>query len=257
MAKSPTIPEAKIRQAIWMLKKGKTKKAVCDHVGMAYSPKRLDTLIEDFHKRIEREKQLKAKARFKKFSESEKKSMADDYLKGDGLSAIATRNFISPQRVKKFLMELNVPLRSRGKKKAAKVEHVVQDLDIKFKVGQKVFIADTSEYAEVKEVFDEDWVEEHRNPTRRRYVEHHGMERAKKIHGEDYEGKEDVHWSIYWEYDDGSQWKEWAIKNRINQVESIIEETGREAYRLYILGDQGHFTELNRHKLFPVMTVGN
>ena len=28
-------------------------------------------------------------------------------------------------------MELNVPLRSRGKKKAAKVEHVVQDLDIK------------------------------------------------------------------------------------------------------------------------------
>ena len=80
---------------------------------------------------------------------------------------------------------------------------------------------------------------------------------AKKIYGEDYEGKEDVHWSIYWEYDDGSQWKEWAIKNRINQVESIIEETGREAYRLYILGDQGHFTELNRHKLFPVMTVGN
>ena len=55
MAKSPTIPEAKIRQAIWMLKKGKTKKAVCDHVGMAYSPKRLDTLIEDFHNRIERE----------------------------------------------------------------------------------------------------------------------------------------------------------------------------------------------------------
>ena len=27
MAKSPTIPEAKIRQAIWMLKKGKTKKS--------------------------------------------------------------------------------------------------------------------------------------------------------------------------------------------------------------------------------------
>ena len=257
MAKSPTIPEAKIRQAIWMLKKGKTKKAVCDHVGIAYSPKRLDTLIEDFHKRIEREKQLKAKARFKKVSESEKKSMADDYLKGDGLSAIANRNFISPQRVKKFLMELNVPLRSRGKKKAAKVEHVVQDLDIKFKVGQKVFIADTSEYAEVKEVFDEEWIEVHRNPIRRKYVEHHGMQRAKKIYGEDYEGKEDVHWTIYWEFDDGSQWKEWAIKNRINQVESVIEETGRESYRLYILGDQGHFTELNRHKLYPVMTVGN
>ena len=46
-------------------------------------------------------------------------------------------------------------------------------------------------------------------------------------------------------------------KNRINQVESIIEETGREAYRLFVLGDQGHFIELNRHKLYPVMTIGN
>ena len=45
MAKSPTISEAKIRQAIWMLKKGKTKKIVCDHIGISYSPKRLDTII--------------------------------------------------------------------------------------------------------------------------------------------------------------------------------------------------------------------
>ena len=48
MAKLPTIPEAKIRQAIWMLKKNKTKKVVCDHIGISYSPKRLDTIIEDF-----------------------------------------------------------------------------------------------------------------------------------------------------------------------------------------------------------------
>ena len=116
MAKLPTISEAKIRQAIWMLKKNKTKKVVCDHVGISYSPKRLDTLIEDFHKRIERDKQLKAKARFKTFSEQEKKSIADDYLGGQGLTAIGKRNFISPQRVKKFLIELNVPLRGRGKK---------------------------------------------------------------------------------------------------------------------------------------------
>ena len=74
MAKSPTIPEAKIRQAIWMLKKGKTKKAVCDHVGIAYSPKRLDTLIEDFHKRIEREKQLKQKQDSKSF-QSQKRNL--------------------------------------------------------------------------------------------------------------------------------------------------------------------------------------
>ena len=81
MVKSPIISEAKIRQAIWMLKKGKTKKAVCKHIGISYSPKRLDTIIEDFHKRLERDKELKAKARFKKFSESEKKNMADAIAK--------------------------------------------------------------------------------------------------------------------------------------------------------------------------------
>ena len=41
--------------------------------------------------------------------------------------------------------------------------------------------------------------------------------KEQKIYGEDYEGKEDVHWSIYWEYDDGSQWKDQLKKN--NQVE--------------------------------------
>ena len=73
MAKSPTISEAKIRQAIWMLKKGKTKKIVCDHIGLSYSPKRLDTIIEDIYKRIEREKEKKKKARLKKKYDEKKK----------------------------------------------------------------------------------------------------------------------------------------------------------------------------------------
>ena len=47
MAKSPTIPEAKIRQAIWMLKKGKSKKDCCLHLGISYNTKRLDTIIKD------------------------------------------------------------------------------------------------------------------------------------------------------------------------------------------------------------------
>ena len=257
MAKSPEIPEAKIRQAIWMLKKGKTKKSICEHMGISYSPKRLDTIIDDFHKRIEREKELKAKARFKKFSETEKKSMADDYLGGDGLSNIAERNFISPQRVKKFLMELNVPLRGRGKKSEAKVDHIVQDLEVKFKVGDKVLIAKNSQFAKVKEVFDEDWVEEHRNPARRRYIELHPMKDARKKYGEEFEGIEDIHWQIYWQYDNGTEWKEKAIKYRINQIESILEKTGRESYRLFTEGDSGRFLEEHRNNLYPVMANGN
>ena len=257
MVKAATIPEAKIRQAIWMLKKGKTKKAVCEHIGISYSPKRLDAVIEDFHKRIEREKELKAKARFKKFSESEKKSMADDYLSGEGLTAIGQRNFISPQRVKKFLMELNVPLRGRGKKSEAKVDHIVQDLEVKFKVGDKVLIAKNSQFAKVKEVFDEDWVEEHRNPARRRYIELHPMKDARKKYGEEFEGIEDIHWQIYWQYDSGAEWKESAIKYRIHQIETILEKTGRETYRLYAEGNSGRFLEEHRNNLYPVMANGD
>ena len=53
------ITEAKIRQAIWMLKAKKTKKAVCEHLGIAYNTKRLDQIIKDFHEKLEREAELK------------------------------------------------------------------------------------------------------------------------------------------------------------------------------------------------------
>ena len=49
MAKPTGISEAKIRQAIWMLKAKKTKKQVCEHLGIAYNTKRLDNIIQEFH----------------------------------------------------------------------------------------------------------------------------------------------------------------------------------------------------------------
>ena len=69
------IPEAKIRQAIWMLKVNKTKKAVCEHLGIAYNTKRLNTIIENFHERLDREAKLKKAARTKVFSEVEKQDL--------------------------------------------------------------------------------------------------------------------------------------------------------------------------------------
>ena len=43
--KNIEIPEAKIRQALWMIKSKKTKKAICEHLGIAYNTKRLDNII--------------------------------------------------------------------------------------------------------------------------------------------------------------------------------------------------------------------
>ena len=83
MAKPQEISETKIRQAIWMLKTNKTKKSICEHLGIAYNTKRLDTIIKDFHEKQEREAQLKKAARAKKFTLDEKKGIASDYQNGD------------------------------------------------------------------------------------------------------------------------------------------------------------------------------
>ncbi len=123
-----------------MLKAKKTKKAVCEHLGIAYNTKRLDNIIQEFHNNIDREAALKKKARLKKFTLSEKKGIADSYLNGETQSGLAKQFYISPQRVKNILIEMNVPIRARGKGKAANVEHVVQNLEVKFKKAIKFFM---------------------------------------------------------------------------------------------------------------------
>ena len=147
---------------------------------------------------------------------------------------------------------MNIPIRARSKSGEAKVDHVVQDLDVIFKKEDRVFIPKINAFGKVKEVFDEDWIDYHRQPNRRRYVELHGLQEAKKKYGEEFEGREDVHWNIYWQYDNGTEWKESAIKYRIGQVESMIEETGREYYSIFVDGDYGHFRNEKRENLFPV-----
>ena len=48
------ISETRIRQAIWMLKTNKTKKSICEHLGIGYSTKRLETVITEFKEKQER-----------------------------------------------------------------------------------------------------------------------------------------------------------------------------------------------------------
>ena len=249
------ISETKIRQAIWMLKANKTKKAICEHLGIAYNTKRLDILIQDFKDREIRLKELRKKARSKPLIEKEKEIIIESYQEGESQSAIAKRLYLTSQRVKAVLIEKGVPIRSRKKTGQANVEHVVQDLDIKFTKGDRVFIPSINSFAKVKEVWDEEWIDIHRQPRRRRYVELRALIDARKKRGQEYEGKEDVHWNIYWQYDDGSEWKEMAIKNKIEQVETIIEETGREYYSVYVEGDYGHFRTEVRNNIYPVRSI--
>ena len=246
------ISETKIRQAIWMQKVGKTKKDICSHIGIAYNTKRLDIIIQDFKDKEIRQAELKKKARAKPLTESNKETIVNSYQNGESQNAIAKQLYLTPQKIKTVLIEKGVPIRARKKKGQANVDHVIQDLDVKFSKNDRVFIPDINSFAKIKEVWDEEWIDIHRQPRRRRYVQLHPLIDARKKYGQEYEGKEDVHWNIYWQYDDGSEWKESAIKNKIIQVETVIEETGREYYSVYVEGDYQHYRTELRNNIYPV-----
>ena len=150
MAVKKEIPESKIRQVIWMLKAGKTKKACCEHLGIAYNTKRLDTIITEFKEGLEREERLKKEIRSKPIDEATKKSIIGSYLKGESTSSIAESLYLTPQKIKQVLIEGNVPIRARSKRGEANVDHVIQDLDKKFVKGEKVFVAKNNSFAIVK-----------------------------------------------------------------------------------------------------------
>jgi DNA-binding CsgD family transcriptional regulator len=251
----PEITEAKIRQAIWMIKAKKTKKSICEHLGIAYNTKRLDQIIKDFHDRQEREAELKKKARSKIFSKTEKQSIADDYLSGDSQSAIAKRNYISPQRVKNILMEMNVPIRARGKGKAAKVDHVVQDLEVRFNKNDKVFYAPENCFATIREVYDEEYLEYLENG-KQKWIELASFNPDPKtgLCGKFAEPEKGVHYEIYWLLE-GQQFATWKLDSLLlhrQKIDKVIEETGRESYLIYKNDDYGGYKTVTRDKLFPV-----
>jgi hypothetical protein len=246
------ISEEKVRHVIWMLKRKKTKKECCEYLGISYSPKRLDTIIIEFRDKQERTKQLKANRAKTPFTDAEKRQIVKDYNEGESQSSIAKRLYSSPQKIKSILIEMNVPIRARSKHGEAKVEHITQDLDVQFNKKDKVFIPKQNSFGEIIQIYDEDWLEYYSQPERRRYVELHPMKDARKRFGEDFEGKEDVHWNIYWCYSNGEEWKEHAIKAKIKSVETTLETQGREDYLVWTTSDESHYMYSNREDLIPI-----
>lgn len=252
-ASNTEIPESKIRNAIWYLKNGKTKKFVCDFLSMPYNTKKLDTIIEDFHKRLEREAELKKAAKTKIFTQKEKEAIAKQYLSGEAQSSLAAQYFISPQRIKNILMETNTPIRGRGKNSEAKVDHIVQDLETKFKAGDKVFLAKYNCFAIVHGVFDEDYLE-YLESGRQRYIEIYPFKPNPKtgMAGRFSEPAEGVHYEIYWVLDNGDEMKMSAMKQQRSRIIKTIEETGREYYSVWRADEDNCFYYVMRDELYPV-----
>lgn len=250
MAVKKEIPEAKIRQVIWMLKAGKTKKACCEHLGIAYNTKRLDSIVEEFKADLAAEEQRKKEARGKPIDDSTKAYIVTTYQEGVAVSVIAEKLYLTPQKVKQVLIEKNVPIRGRSKKAGANVDHVVQDLDKKFAVGERVFIPKTNEFGIVKKVYDEDYIEQFFS-ARLKSVELHPWKDLKP----DQEPVEGVHFESYYELENGEEWKRGAVQYMISRINRVIEDTGRESYLIWHTGDSQYFGEYYRRDLFPVIGV--
>lgn len=242
------IPEAKIRQVIWMLKVGKTKKECCALLGIAYNTKRLDTIIEEFKAGLEKQEQLKKEARSKPVDSSTKNYIVASYQEGTAMSVIAEKLYLTPQKVKQVLIEKNVPIRGRSKKAGANVDHVVQDLDRKFSIGERIFIARSNEFGVVKKVYDEDYLEMF-DRALLKSVELHPWKTLKP--GQ--EPVEGIHFESYYLLDNGEMWKRQAVQWHVNRINKVIEDTGRESYLIYHTGDSQYFAEYLRRDLFPVV----
>jgi hypothetical protein len=250
-AKQPSdiIPDAKIRNAIWYLKEKKTKKFVCEYLQIPYNTKKLDSLIEDFKKRESREKELKEKAKTLVFTDVIKKDIAKRYSNGEAQSAIAASYYVSPQKIKNVLIEMNIPIRARAKRGEAKTEHIVQDLDVKFRPRSRVFYGKENCYATVVDVYDEEYADRMRLG-RQRWVELVEWKESTSRFSEPQQG---IHFEIYWELENGQSWKLEAIKHHIKRVEELIAETGRETYGIWLEGDYSYMkTFVSRADLFPV-----
>jgi hypothetical protein len=243
------IPEAKIRQAIWMLKVGKTKKSICEHLGIVYNVKRLDNIIQAFREQQEKEKVLKQKAKEKELTIAEKNMIACSYLEGESQSSLAKKYYISATKIKNILKELNVPIRARAKRGQAETEHIVQELDNKFNKGDRVFYARNNSFAYIEEVYDEDYLE----------FLHSGMQRWVELvpftnKSRYSEPKQGIHFEIYYDLANGTSWKLESLKSHIKRVENSIAETGRETYSIYVDGEFScRKLFVPREELYPVI----
>jgi hypothetical protein len=188
-----------------------------------------------------------------------------EYTKGEAISKIAESYYVSFSRIKKVLLENNVPIRARGKKKSAKVDHIKQDLEIKFKLGETVFIPGPNideyinknkalvrvknSYGKIVKIFDEEYLEEISNG----YMKDFQLPAWKRLK-DDSQPRRGVHFETYWYLDNGKEWgKIEAFQHHIKEIEEHLINYGRELYRVRI--DDKSYNGLfhfKRDELFPV-----
>lgn len=145
------LSESKIRIAKWMMKENKTKKAICEYLGITYNTKKLDEILTEFDAKLLRTAELKEKAKLKVFTDEEQKFICKEYMGGKAISVLAEEYYVSSPRIKNILLTNNVPIRARSKHAPAQVDHINLSIDREFNKKDIVFVASHNCIGEVVE----------------------------------------------------------------------------------------------------------
>lgn len=89
-----------------------TKKDACQILGMAYNTTRLGTIIEDYKKKIEREKERRNALRGKPATPDEVSYIVSEYLEGATIESISNSTYRGNQFIYNVLETYDVPRRS-------------------------------------------------------------------------------------------------------------------------------------------------
>jgi hypothetical protein len=121
----------------------------CEELNIANNGARLKKIIAEFRERKEIEKQRRAANRGKPATEFEVSTIAEDYLSGENLKAIADRLYRSTDFVKRVIEEVGVPQASSGENYSNYSPLPEQCVAESFEVGKYVW---ASKYGAIAEV---------------------------------------------------------------------------------------------------------
>jgi hypothetical protein len=239
------IQEADLRVALWMSNSGKTKKSICEYLKINYNTARLNKILNGFQEALKREEELKKAARGKKFTDEEKELIARRYVEVGSMAKVAEEYYVSPAKIKTVLLEKQVPIKSR---KTVLVDHIHQDLDMPFNIGDIVFSKPHKTKCQIKQKYDETYIEYLKNGS----IKTVDNPYVKKT---DEEEQENIHYTVYWILEDGTNAGLLSsIQSTIKSIETNLVQEGQEFYKIKVENTDGdeYYAFCKRGDLFKV-----
>jgi hypothetical protein len=239
------ISEADLRVAVWMSNQGKTKKAICEYLKIKYNTTRLAKLLEQFKQELDRQADMKKAARGKKFTDEEKDLIVKRYIEVGSMAKVADEYYVSAAKIKNILLEKQVPIKSR---KTVLVDHIHQDLDTAFNIGDIVFSRLHKTRCEIKQKYDEDYVEKLKQGS----IKTIDNPNVPIINEEEIEN---VHYNVYWILEDGTNAGLLSgVQSTIKSIEKNLAQEGQEFYKIKVEGTDGeeYFAFSKRGDLYKV-----